>query len=149
MLFFVLAQKAMDMLRPSWRTLVAFMLIFNALGAIPAGIMLLADPSGAKLGLDLGLLGHSPFTDYFWPGLLLLVFNGLLSLIALLFIWRGHRHALWLVTAQGAVLIVWILVQVLMLRTLHFFHVLMFGVGVALVIAVLLTRRDGRWFSGK
>jgi len=149
MLFFVFAQKAMDMLRPRWRTLVAFMLIFNALGAIPAGIMLLADPSGAKLGLDLGLLGHSPFPDYFWPGLLLLLFNGLLSLMALLFIWCKHRHTLLLVAVQGAVLIVWIVVQVLMLRTLHFFHVLMFGVGVALVIAALFNRRDGRWFSGK
>ena len=137
------------MLRPSWRTPVAFMLIFNALGSIPAGILLVADPSGAKLGLELGLLKHSPFRDFFWPGLLLLVFNGLLSLMALLFIWCKHRHTLPLVTAQGAVLIVWIVVQVLMLRTLHFFHVLMFGIGVALVIAALLNRRDRRWFSGK
>lgn len=48
-----------------------------AVGAIPAGVMMLLDPSGAMLGLSVEQLAGSPFSSFVLPGLALLAVIGL------------------------------------------------------------------------
>jgi hypothetical protein len=118
----------------SWRYLSAALLVLNAIGALPAGAMLMADPSGRLLGMRVHLLETSPFNDFFWPGLVLFLSNGVLSLVALAGLWARNRHAMRLVLLQGMVLIGWIVVQMLMLRTINPLQLTMLAIGGGLVI---------------
>jgi hypothetical protein len=52
-------------------------LVFQALGAVGGGVVLVADPSGATMGMSVDALQGSPFGDYLIPGLVLLTVLGL------------------------------------------------------------------------
>lgn len=52
-----------------------------AVGAIPAGVMMLLDPSGAMIGLSAEQLAGSPFGSFALPGLALLAVIGLGNLV--------------------------------------------------------------------
>ena len=56
--------------------ILAIMQVIIAIGAIPTGISFIRDPSGVSSGLNIGLLDNSPFIDFYFPGLFLLVFLG-------------------------------------------------------------------------
>ena len=55
--------------------------IFIGIGAVPAGIVMIADPGGSSLGMPIEMLINSPFSDFLIPGIFLLVVNGIGSLI--------------------------------------------------------------------
>jgi hypothetical protein len=87
-------------------------LMFQALGAVGGGLALIADPTGASMGMSVDALGGSPFGDYMIPGLVLLTLMGLGPVAAVYGLWTGRpwsRHA---ALAVGVALIVWIGVQV-------------------------------------
>ena len=48
-----------------------FLVFFQAISAIPAGLSLIFDPSGNNLGLPIELLQDAPFPNFFIPGLFL------------------------------------------------------------------------------
>jgi hypothetical protein len=52
------------------------------LSAMSSGLTLVFTPDGSTLGLTLTALSRSPFSNYFWPGLLLAVVVGGLNVIA-------------------------------------------------------------------
>ncbi|HEX9615617.1 MAG TPA: hypothetical protein VGA55_08915, partial [Bacteroidota bacterium] len=47
------------------------LLVFTGIAGVLGGLLLMADPSGATLGLATSLLEDTPFTDYLVPGILL------------------------------------------------------------------------------
>lgn len=51
--------------------------------AIPSGALMVADPSGSLMGLDVRWLAGTPFRDYFIPGLILLGVLGIGSSVVL------------------------------------------------------------------
>jgi len=50
-----------------------------AIGAIPAGFLLVTQPDGKGLGMAIDFLQNSPFQDFFIPGLFLFIVNGLFN----------------------------------------------------------------------
>ncbi len=108
------------------------LLVFNAAGAIYGGFFLMMDPSGKLLHLTTYRLMTSPFIDYFYPGLVLFLANGVLSLTAAIALRKGARYAVYLVLSQGFVLIGWIAIQASMLETFNELHLTMALVGVTL-----------------
>ena len=54
---------------------------FIGIGAVPAGISMIFDPSGGSLGMSLDMLTNTPFSDFLIPGIFLLAINGIGSLI--------------------------------------------------------------------
>ena len=50
--------------------------IFTAIGAVPVGLMFLADPSGKVVQVPQGWIEATPFGSYLIPGLCLLAVNG-------------------------------------------------------------------------
>lgn len=82
------------------------------IGAVPAGVGLVLDPSGAGLGFDIRWLEASPFRDFLFPGLFLLIVNGLGNLLGSVASFRGWRQAGNLGLALGILLVLWILLQV-------------------------------------
>lgn len=115
------------------RILAIGLLLFNGLGAVYGGGMLLLDPSGATLGMPLSFLATSPFHDYFWPGLILFVFNGLSSLLICLAVLLKIRQAPVWVMLQGVILCGWLLIQVAMLHNFNGLHIIMGLTGIMLI----------------
>ena len=88
------------------------LLAFLGLGAIAGGISLITDPTGGNLGYPIGMLSESPFEDYYIPGLLLLIFIGILPVFVIfLVLFRTRHYPKWIII-QGVVLIIWMLVEI-------------------------------------
>lgn len=121
------------------------------LSALPPGVSMILDPSGQGLGFPSGALEHSPFRNYTIPGYLLMVFIGLLPLVAWYGLWRRPRwstlqrmlpfqkqHWSWTLSlASGIGLMIWILVQITMVPY-FFLQPLMFIWGASVVTLCVL-----------
>jgi hypothetical protein len=115
--------------------------IFIGIGAVPAGIGLILDPTGGNLSMPLSMLDHSPFEDFLIPGLVLMTVNGFGSLIGALLTLRRHRSAGDVAFGLGVFLMAWIFLQVYWIRMLHWLHPLYFGLGLLETILGLTLRR--------
>ena len=100
------------------------------IGAVPAGVALILDPSGSTIGMSLEMLAGSPFTDFLVPGAFLFMVNGIGSLAGAVLSFRGHALAGKAAMGLGAFLVFWIIVQVWALGPpLHWLQVLYFVFG--------------------
>jgi hypothetical protein len=114
------------------RIATVILLVFVAVTAFFGGMLFIRDPSGMLLQMDVTALGHSPFADYLIPGIVLLSILGIGSgIVAALVIVRAHGMAR-SVMALGGALVVWIAVQLLMIRQTHAFQAVFAGIGVLL-----------------
>lgn len=115
---------------------------FIGLGALGGGFMLVRDPSGSALGVPLSFLQGSPFPDFLVPGIFLLVVNGVGSLIGAGFSFTRRRYAQETAIVLGAILVAWIVIQVILIRSFSWMHVLYFILGVVeLGIGLYIRRR--------
>ena len=121
--------------------IVSLLLLFNGLGALYGGWLLMADPSGNRLQLPLPVLAHTPFTHFLIPGLVLFVFLGVYSITALAALWFALRHAALYVVAEGGLLTGWILVQVCWTQWLHPLQAVMGATGLLLIAFGLFLHR--------
>lgn len=103
---------------------------FIGLGAIGGGFMLVKDPSGSALGLPASLLEGSPFSDFLIPGLFLVVVNGVGSMIGSALSFTRKRIAKEIAMVLGAILLAWIVIQLAIIRSLSWLHVLYFMLGI-------------------
>ncbi|WP_428657854.1 hypothetical protein [Runella sp.] len=125
------------------RFLAVLLLLFNGIGALYGGGSLMSDPTGQKIQLPLSYLQYSPFTDYFIPGIVLFIANGVLSMIVTGLVLIRHRHYAQFVVLQGAILCGWIVIQVLMVRNIYYLHYIMGFIGIALIgSGIILTLKD-------
>ncbi|NOT75711.1 MAG: hypothetical protein HOP08_12365 [Cyclobacteriaceae bacterium] len=107
------------------KILLQTLLFLNGISAVIGGLLLMAQPNGRLLHITVAMLRYSPFTSYFLPGMVLFVFNGVSSLLIFyLSIFSSPRYPLYAV-AQGAFLILWIMVQVVYLQTFSPLHLVM------------------------
>tara|TARA_R110002096_G_scaffold323145_1_gene517271 strand:- start:1792 stop:2247 length:456 start_codon:yes stop_codon:yes gene_type:complete len=102
-----------------------FLIAFQVISAVPAGWILVSDPSGEKLGLPRILLNQSPFDNFLIPGLFLFFILGLVPLLILyglitkkglkffqkINIYKNYHWSWTLSYYFGLVLIVWINMQ--------------------------------------
>ncbi len=98
--------------------------------AVGGGWVLLADPTGAKLGMQVALLRFSPFADFMIPGLILLLAIGLGhlggGLLTLARLPRAREAAI----ALGVLLMLWLIAQVWWIGLIHWLQPLFFTLGV-------------------
>lgn len=137
-----------DMKRSASSILLTVLLIILAIGAIPAGLSLIIDPTGAGIGLPLSTLEFSPFRNFLVPGLFLFLILGLFPVIIVYGLlsqkqlaWfnrinpdKKEHWALAYSFYTGLILILWISTQLLMGVThdiLHFAYTLL---GILIVI---------------
>lgn len=123
-------------LHPTSRPLVVYivgiLLLFVAIGAIPASLLLVTDPSGASLGLPLEWINQSVFGNYLLPGVVLLIVFGLGSLVAAFGVWRRQHWSWQLSILLGVALMIWIVVQYFTIQTFFFLQPVMFITGLLL-----------------
>lgn len=98
--------------RPVGVYLLMLALLFQGLSGIAGGYGLAADPSGASLRIPLELLADSPFSDYFVPGLTLLVVLGIGPLLVLYGLWTRQAWGWYGALLVGVALMIWIVVQI-------------------------------------
>ena len=119
-------------------------LAFLGIGAAAGGLMLIADPTGKRIGMPLSFLDHSPFQSFLIPGIILLVANGILSLLIMAATIRRSAGYGWWVAFQGCVLTGWITVEVIMMRVAAWPHYIYWGIGLVLIVTGLALRTDVR-----
>jgi hypothetical protein len=131
--------------RPRWVWAAVLLELFTALGAIPVGIQLITDPTGAAVGFPPGWIEATPFGSYLVPGLYLLLVNGLGMLVLAGLTVRRHWTAPWLTGILGAGLVIWIAVQLVVMPETSFLQAMFGAIGLALVaIGVAWLRRTGQ-----
>lgn len=122
------------------------------LGAVVGGLLLMIDPSGRLLNMPVSLLEKSPFSHFFIPGMILLLVLGVLPIvICIALLGRVHwmlaeklnlypeRYWAWTFSLYtGYALLIWIIVQVYVIQTVSFIHLLYFAWGLGIQIVTLL-----------
>ena len=103
---------------------------FIGLGAVAGGYGMVSDPSGNTLGLPMSFLEGSPFPNFLIPGLFLLLVNGIGSLIGAGLSFARRRYAQEMAMVLGGILCLWIVIQVIIIRSFHWMHVLYFILGI-------------------
>ena len=100
-----------------YRIAAIVLLLFNGIGAIYGGYLFMAAPDGSLMHMPLSFLDHSPFTSFLIPGIILIVFNGLFSLVTCVSLLLKTKHYPLLIVMQGIILLIWITVQIVMIRS--------------------------------
>jgi hypothetical protein len=131
--------------RPRYAWLAVVLELFTALGAIPVGVMLITDPTGAGVGFPPGWIEATPFGSYLVPGIYLLLMNGIGMLVAAGLIVMRHRLAPWVTAVLGTGLAIWILVQLFVMPEVSYLQALFGVIGVVLAaIGVVWLRHTGQ-----
>jgi uncharacterized BrkB/YihY/UPF0761 family membrane protein len=98
--------------RPLARWLFIIAVAMQGVSGVGGGIGLVADPSGAALGMPLEWLDGSPFSSYLVPGAFLLLALGVVPLAVAYGLWRGGRWSWYGALAVGVMLVAWIVVEI-------------------------------------
>ena len=123
-----------DERRPRWVVPLLCLLAFLGLGALFGGGSLILDPSGASLGLPAEFLEGSVFPDYLVPGIVLFCVLGIGSFVVVYGVLRSAAWAWPAGLALGGATLVWLLVQVLIIRTYFYLQPVIATVGVFVVV---------------
>jgi hypothetical protein len=140
------------MKRPLETWILVALLVMLAINAFYGGVSLMLAPDGSLLGMKPGWLNNSPFSNYFIPGLLLLIFNGILPLLTISgLITRNKTWFSWLniypnrcwgwtfALYCGVITNIWIIVQQLMAEY-FILQTIIAALGLLVLISALLPR---------
>ena len=131
--------------RPAYAWIAAAAAVFTGILAIPVGLMFIADPTGAMIGLPPGWIEDTFFGSYLLPGIYLFAVNGIGMLALAVLIAIRHWTAPWLTASLGVGLIVWILVQLAIMPETMVLQWIFLAVGLVLgFVALFWLRRTGQ-----
>ncbi len=111
--------------------------LFVGVGALGGGLAGMLDPE-EPLGIPVDLLEQSPFENYFIPSLILFTVIGLGHVFSAFSTVYFPKRQGYISSVFSWALVIWIVVQVLLMRVVAFLHVLYFLIG--LVGAILALR---------
>ena len=120
----------------SARRLAETLCMFTGITAIGGGAALVFSPGGS-LDMPRSMLEGTPFASFLVPGLLLLFAVGVPNLWAGIRMLRRRTFGDLFVVGAGGALTIWIVVQMVMLQTIHWLQILYLGVGLATMGAAL------------
>ncbi|WP_319756480.1 hypothetical protein [uncultured Sphaerochaeta sp.] len=113
------------------------------LGALAGGYACLIDPV-TPLGATTEMLQGSPFSTFLIPGIVLFGLFGVGNLLCAIFLLKQYNYLGYVAGLLGGSMIVWIVVQVLIIKTVVFLHVLFFTIGAMQgLIGLALLYKDG------
>jgi hypothetical protein len=121
------------------------------LGALGGGGVLIAAPDGSIIQMPLSMLEFSPFHNFLIPGMILFTTLGLFPIAIAYSLWQRpvwrwpdsinpfrRIHWSWAASlAAGVILLIWITVEVLILRSVAFLHIFYFAWGCVLILLTL------------
>ncbi len=113
------------------------LLVWLGAGAAGGGLTLLSRTDGSNMGFTLDLLDGSPFSDYFWPGLILFALFGVGSIVTAILWARRWALAPFAAFTIGCAQMIWIVVELAIIKEVSFLHPLMFGIGLLVALAAV------------
>jgi CAAX protease family protein len=134
--------------QPTWQRIIVLVVLgYEGIGALLGGGLLVAAPDGHLMNMPVQAM-HGLFRDFFIPGLILMGF-GILNSAAFVAVWRRIRTD-WLFAGLALVgLTLWFLVEILVLRELHWVHA-MWGLpvllGAVMALPLIPSRTGGQPF---
>ena len=126
------------------RYITILLLAFNGIGAVYGGWHLMTDPTGLSIQLSHSYLNGTIFPDYTIPGIILFVFIGIFSIIAALWVVCRWKNDSKLVIIEGVLLTGWIVIQMIMIRTVYFLQFILGGIGILLLLAGFILLKKER-----
>jgi len=93
------------------------------------------------------MLQNSPFTNFFIPGLILFTILGLGSLFAAIIVIMKLRGYPFMVIFMGFSLSIWISVQIIYIKDVHYLHIIYGLIGIILIILGIFLRRKEYGFQ--
>jgi menaquinone-dependent protoporphyrinogen oxidase len=124
------------------RTVIVIECLFAGVTAVFGGATLVASPDGAIIQMPTSMLVHSPFANFMIPGLILLTIVGFGNCLSGVMHLRRADFAPMASTVTGMGLVVWIVVEMIMLRSVHWLQLGYFALGIAIVSASLRMIRE-------
>ena len=113
------------------------LLAWLGLGALAGGVALAAAPDGSVMQMPLSMIAGSPFPDFFVPGLILGGLFGVGSLAVAVMGLRRWRQAPFLAFAIGCGQMIWIVVELAIIKGISFLHPVMFLTGLGIAAAAV------------
>lgn len=113
-----------------------------AIGAIIGGVGMCLDPSGRTDGVSLKLLLESPFQDYWYPGLFLLIVHGIGNILGAIISYTKKHISGVFGMGLGAILIAWVILQIYWIGFSHKLQPAFLVFGTAEVFLGYLIYRD-------
>ena len=125
------------------RIFAGILILLHGIMAAICGIVLMRDVSGSEIGLQLSLLEHSPFVNYFYPGLILYTILGLGSFFTGICTLFKVSYYPWILVIIGNGIIIWIITQMIMIRLQFNLQYVIAAIGItSLVLGVLLNKKE-------
>ncbi|HEX5027138.1 MAG TPA: hypothetical protein VFV68_17785 [Agriterribacter sp.] len=125
------------------KTLLFILVSFIAVTSTISGLLMIGDTDGGILNLPLSLLEGTPFKNYLFPGILLAGIVGGVNIIAVFSnISRSSTRYNWSV-AGGIMITAWIIVQMILIQSLHWLHFIYLGSG--MLIILIAYQLKGKW----
>jgi hypothetical protein len=107
------------------------------IGALAGGVALVLKPDGSVMGFETPILEGSPFSDFLIPGLILGGLFGIGSFVAVLFGLRHHRLAPFLAFAIGVGQMIWIAIELAIIKEVSILHPICFGLGAIIALSAV------------
>jgi hypothetical protein len=118
-----------------FKIIASALLLFNGIGAIYGGWNLIIHPDGSSLQMTPGYLQYSPFNNYLIPGIILFIANGLGSFVVIATLLFNYRKYPFLIILQGSILTGWIVIQMILVRSIFPLHIVLGAVGLLLILS--------------
>ncbi len=101
---------------------------FVGIGAMGGGLMAILNPQGPA-GMPTDVLQNSPFSNFLIPGIILFAVIGLGNVLASITVLLKSKYQGYISNIFSWALVIWIIVQCIMLRSIVFLHVLYLIIG--------------------
>jgi len=126
----------------SVRKLCVALLIVTAIASFIGGYMLINDPSGRSMQLNyLYDLYGTPFKDFTWPGLLLIIIIGVGCVIAAsVTMLRNKKYPVFIIT-EGVLILLWVLADAYVFKQITVLQTIFGLFGIALILFGNLIRK--------
>ena len=135
--------------RPFICLIMIAMLLFVGVGGFVSGVLLLLSTDGRLMGMSVDILANSPFEDYLIPAIILLIFLGILPIIAgyglmklprwkwaeNLNLFKSYRWPWMASILSGVVILGWLAVETILYGYISFLQPVM-AVWAAIIILV-------------
>lgn len=126
------------------KTLLFILVSFVAVTATISGLIIISNPNnGGIINLSANLLKETPFKNFFIPGLVLTVIVGGINLLAVFYNIQRHANRYNWAMAGGAMLSVWVIVQMILIRSFSWLQFLYLGVGLLTILTAYQLK--GKW----
>lgn len=120
--------------------LLALLCLVAGIPALLGGLAFIIQPDGSLLRMPLAYLAHSPFETFMVPGLILMIAVGGACTTAGVLLLRRSQHGPIAAFMAGLVLLGWITIQMLLLRTAAWQQLTYVAVALATIAFALASR---------